>query len=61
MCCILCLPCNGCQGLEYMLDIAFVIGLHMGVAGAALATILSQALSAVLDRKSTRLNSSHIL
>ena len=31
-----------------VLDIAFVIGLHMGVAGAALATILSQALSAVL-------------
>ena len=29
-----------------VLDIAFVIGLHMGVAGAALATILSQALSA---------------
>ena len=31
-----------------VLDIVFVIGLHMGVAGAALATILSQALSAVL-------------
>lgn len=31
-----------------VLDIAFVIGLHRGVAGAALATILSQALSAVL-------------
>ena len=31
-----------------VLDILFVIGLKMGVAGAALATILSQALSAVL-------------
>lgn len=31
-----------------VLDVLFVVALHMGVAGAALATILSQALSAVL-------------
>ena len=31
-----------------MLDVVFVLYLHMGVAGAALATILSQAISAVL-------------
>ena len=37
-----------CCFINIVLDIVFVIGLHMGVAGAALATILSQALSAVL-------------
>lgn len=31
-----------------VLDVIFVVGLHMGVMGAALATIISQALSAVL-------------
>ena len=35
-----------------VLDIAFVIGLHMGVAGAALATILSQALAKTVWLKS---------
>ena len=34
--------------LNIFLDILFIVPLHMGVAGAALATILSQALSAVL-------------
>lgn len=36
-------------GLNILLDILCVRYLHMGVAGAALATILSQALSAVLS------------
>ncbi len=35
-------------GLNIVLDILFVAGFHMGVAGAAWATILSQAVSAVL-------------
>jgi len=35
-------------GLNIVLDIAFVVGLRMGVAGAALATILCQLISAIL-------------
>ena len=50
--------------LNIILDPIFIFGFNMGVKGAALATVLSQACSAAwvltfLDRKSTRLNSSH--
>lgn len=37
-----------CAGANIVLDIVFVVGLHMGVSGAALATVLSQFVSAVL-------------
>lgn len=37
-----------CCFLNIVLDVLFVVGLHMGIAGAAIATLLSQAVSAVL-------------
>lgn len=37
-----------CSGANILLDIVFVVVLHMGVEGAALATVLSQLISAVL-------------
>lgn len=37
-----------CAVLNTVLDLVFVLGLHMGVAGVALATVLSQGVSAVL-------------
>ena len=37
-----------CAVLNTVLDLAFVLGLHMGVEGVALATIISQGVSAVL-------------
>ena len=40
-----------CSGLNIALDILFVAGLSMGIAGAALATVLSQTLSAFLILK----------
>ena len=38
----------GCAVLNTVVDLLFVLGFHMGVAGVALATILSQAISAIL-------------
>lgn len=37
-----------CAGANIVLDIVFVVGFHMGVSGAALATVVSQFVSAVL-------------
>ena len=37
-----------CSGMNIALDVIFVAGLHMGIAGAALATVMSQTFSAFL-------------
>ena len=36
-----------CSLLNIVLDLVFVVGLHSGVAGAAIATVLSEALAAI--------------
>lgn len=41
-----------CCGINILLDILFVIVFHMGIAGAAIATVISQGVSAVLVTRS---------
>ena len=45
--------------LNIVLDFIFILIFKRGLKGAAFATVISEAFSALLDRKSTRLNSSH--
>lgn len=49
-----------CCFLNIILDLLFVVVFHMGIAGAALATLLSQAVSAVLVTKAL-MTSYHVL
>lgn len=49
-----------CCFVNIVLDFLFVVGFHMGIAGAALATLISQAISAILVTKAL-MNSYQIL